>query len=64
VRSGQLKNVSLMTRLRTMVDLPVGVLHCVQLLRGFKPQVVIGVGGMLRARDDGRRAASCADAGV
>lgn len=45
VRSGQLKNVSLMTRLRTMVDLPVGVLHCVRLLREFKPQVVVGVGG-------------------
>ncbi|NYF81191.1 undecaprenyldiphospho-muramoylpentapeptide beta-N-acetylglucosaminyltransferase [Granulicella arctica] len=45
VRSGQLKNVSLMTRLRTMADLPLGVLHCVRLVRAFKPQVVVGVGG-------------------
>jgi UDP-N-acetylglucosamine--N-acetylmuramyl-(pentapeptide) pyrophosphoryl-undecaprenol N-acetylglucosamine transferase len=45
VRSGQLKNVSLMTRLRTMVDLPLGVLHCISLLRKFQPQVVVGVGG-------------------
>jgi UDP-N-acetylglucosamine--N-acetylmuramyl-(pentapeptide) pyrophosphoryl-undecaprenol N-acetylglucosamine transferase len=45
VRSGQLKNVSLMTRVRTMFDLSLGVLHCVGLLREFKPQVVVGVGG-------------------
>ena len=45
VRSGQLKNVSLATRLRTAVDLPLGVVECVRLLREFKPQVVIGVGG-------------------
>jgi UDP-N-acetylglucosamine--N-acetylmuramyl-(pentapeptide) pyrophosphoryl-undecaprenol N-acetylglucosamine transferase len=45
VRSGQLKNVSLMTRARTMLDLPLGVLHCVGLLREFKPQVVVGMGG-------------------
>ncbi|MGA8937935.1 MAG: undecaprenyldiphospho-muramoylpentapeptide beta-N-acetylglucosaminyltransferase [Acidobacteriaceae bacterium] len=45
VRSGQLKNVSLATRLRTMMDLPLGVLRCLRLLREFKPQVVVGVGG-------------------
>lgn len=45
VRSGQLKNVSLMTRLRTMMDLPLGVLRCVGLMREFRPQVVVGVGG-------------------
>src|SRR5580692_22977 len=45
VRSGQLKNVSLMTRVRTMFDLPLGVLRCISLLREFKPQVVVGVGG-------------------
>ncbi len=45
VRSGQLKNVSLGTRLRTMLDLPLGVVECVHLLRKFKPQVVVGVGG-------------------
>lgn len=45
VRSGQLKNVSLATRLRTAVDLPMGVVECVQILRTFKPHVVVGVGG-------------------
>jgi len=45
VRSGQLKNVSLATRLQTMADLPLGVLRCISLLREFKPQVVVGVGG-------------------
>jgi len=45
VRSGQLKNVSLATRLRTAMDLPLGVVECVRLLRKFKPQVVVGVGG-------------------
>lgn len=45
VRSGQLKNVSLTTRLHTAIDLPLGVLECVRLLREFRPQVVVGVGG-------------------
>jgi UDP-N-acetylglucosamine--N-acetylmuramyl-(pentapeptide) pyrophosphoryl-undecaprenol N-acetylglucosamine transferase len=45
VRSGQLKNVSLATRVRTMLDVPLGVMHCVRLMREFKPQVVVGVGG-------------------
>jgi UDP-N-acetylglucosamine--N-acetylmuramyl-(pentapeptide) pyrophosphoryl-undecaprenol N-acetylglucosamine transferase len=45
VRSGQLKNVSLATRARTMLDLPVGVLRCIGLVRSFKPDVVVGVGG-------------------
>jgi UDP-N-acetylglucosamine--N-acetylmuramyl-(pentapeptide) pyrophosphoryl-undecaprenol N-acetylglucosamine transferase len=45
VRSGQLKNVSLMTRLKTLADLPLGVLHCMRLLGEFRPQVVVGVGG-------------------
>ena len=45
VRSGQLKNVSLMTRVRTMLDLPLGVMRCVGLIRGFRPGVVVGVGG-------------------
>ena len=45
VRSGQLKNVSLATRLHTTIDLPLGVVECVHLLRKFRPQVVVGVGG-------------------
>jgi UDP-N-acetylglucosamine--N-acetylmuramyl-(pentapeptide) pyrophosphoryl-undecaprenol N-acetylglucosamine transferase len=45
VRSGQLKNVSLGTRVRTLADLPLGVLRCVSLMREFRPLVVVGVGG-------------------
>jgi UDP-N-acetylglucosamine--N-acetylmuramyl-(pentapeptide) pyrophosphoryl-undecaprenol N-acetylglucosamine transferase len=45
VRSGQLKNVSLATRLRTAIDLPLGVVECIRLLRAFRPHVVAGVGG-------------------
>jgi UDP-N-acetylglucosamine--N-acetylmuramyl-(pentapeptide) pyrophosphoryl-undecaprenol N-acetylglucosamine transferase len=45
IKVGQLKNVSLMTRVRTFADLPRGLLRCVGLLREFKPQVVVGVGG-------------------
>ncbi len=45
IHVGQLKNVSLLTRVRTMLDLPLGVGRCVGLLRSFKPDVVVGVGG-------------------
>jgi UDP-N-acetylglucosamine--N-acetylmuramyl-(pentapeptide) pyrophosphoryl-undecaprenol N-acetylglucosamine transferase len=45
VRSGQLKGVSLATRLRTLLDLPLGILHCMKLMREFRPRVVVGVGG-------------------
>ena len=45
VRSGQLKNVRLAIRAKTALDVPRGVLHCIGLLRRFKPQVVVGVGG-------------------
>jgi UDP-N-acetylglucosamine--N-acetylmuramyl-(pentapeptide) pyrophosphoryl-undecaprenol N-acetylglucosamine transferase len=45
IHVGQLKGVSLMTRVRTMVDLPLGVMRCVGLLRSFRPDVVMGVGG-------------------
>jgi UDP-N-acetylglucosamine--N-acetylmuramyl-(pentapeptide) pyrophosphoryl-undecaprenol N-acetylglucosamine transferase len=45
IHVGQLKNVSVATKLRTLGDLPLGVLRCVGLLRSYKPDVVIGVGG-------------------
>ena len=45
VRSGQLKNVSAVTRLKTAFDVPLGVLQCIRLIREFRPQVVVGVGG-------------------
>jgi len=45
IHVGQLKNVSLATRLRTLMDLPLGIGRCMNLLRSFRPDVVIGVGG-------------------
>jgi UDP-N-acetylglucosamine--N-acetylmuramyl-(pentapeptide) pyrophosphoryl-undecaprenol N-acetylglucosamine transferase len=45
IHVGQLKGVSLLTRGRTLADLPLGVGRCVGLLRRFRPQVVVGVGG-------------------
>ena len=45
IEVGQLKNVSLMTRLRTLVDLPRSLVACNRLIRDFKPSVVFGVGG-------------------
>ena len=45
IRVGQLKNVSLTTRLRTFADLPLGIARCLSLLGEFKPDVVVGVGG-------------------
>ncbi len=45
IHVGQLKGVSLATRLRTLFDLPLGILKCFELLKAFKPDVVIGVGG-------------------
>ncbi len=45
VRSGQLKNVSVAVRAKTALDVPRGVLHCLQLLQRFRPHVVVGVGG-------------------
>jgi UDP-N-acetylglucosamine--N-acetylmuramyl-(pentapeptide) pyrophosphoryl-undecaprenol N-acetylglucosamine transferase len=45
VRSGQLKNVSLAIRMRTLLDLPLGVIRCLELVRSFRPDVVVGVGG-------------------
>jgi len=45
IQVGQLKGVSLKTRLRTILDLPLGVQRCLQILNEFKPHVVVGVGG-------------------
>ncbi len=42
---GQLKGVSLAKRLRTLVDLPLGVRRCFEILNTFQPDVVVGVGG-------------------
>jgi len=45
VQVGALKNVSLTTRLRTAWDLPLAVLKSWSMLKDFRPDVVIGVGG-------------------
>jgi len=45
VRVGALKNVSLMTRLKTSFDLPRAVWDASRMLNEFAPEVVIGVGG-------------------
>ena len=45
IEVGPLKNVSLLTRLRTLVDLPRGIFACKRLIREFKPDAVFGVGG-------------------
>jgi UDP-N-acetylglucosamine--N-acetylmuramyl-(pentapeptide) pyrophosphoryl-undecaprenol N-acetylglucosamine transferase len=45
IHVGQLKNVSLKTKLDTMMDLPRGIQRCKDLLREFQPDVVLGVGG-------------------
>ncbi len=45
VEVGQLKNVSLVTRLRTLMDLPRSIFACRRLIRDFRPNAVLGVGG-------------------
>lgn len=45
VSVGQLKNVSLLTRLRTLFDLPRSLFACIKLIREFRPDAVFGVGG-------------------
>ncbi len=42
---GQLKNVSVITRLKTLFALPRAVFAASQVLREFRPDVVVGVGG-------------------
>jgi UDP-N-acetylglucosamine--N-acetylmuramyl-(pentapeptide) pyrophosphoryl-undecaprenol N-acetylglucosamine transferase len=42
---GPLKNVSLVTRLRTLMSLPRSIQACKALIREFQPSVVFGVGG-------------------
>jgi UDP-N-acetylglucosamine--N-acetylmuramyl-(pentapeptide) pyrophosphoryl-undecaprenol N-acetylglucosamine transferase len=45
VRVGALKNVSLMTRAKTVFDLPRAVWDASRILNEFAPDVVVGVGG-------------------
>jgi UDP-N-acetylglucosamine--N-acetylmuramyl-(pentapeptide) pyrophosphoryl-undecaprenol N-acetylglucosamine transferase len=45
IEVGQLKNVSLLTRAHTLLDLPLSLLRCRALLKEFAPNAVVGVGG-------------------
>jgi UDP-N-acetylglucosamine--N-acetylmuramyl-(pentapeptide) pyrophosphoryl-undecaprenol N-acetylglucosamine transferase len=45
IEVGPLKNVSLATRTRTMLDIPRSLIACRRLIREFNPKVVFGVGG-------------------
>jgi len=45
VEVGQLKNVSLLTRVHTLLALPGSIFACKRLIRAFRPNVVFGVGG-------------------
>lgn len=45
VKVGALKNVSMATRLRTLFDLPLAILHSRKIIREFRPDAVVGVGG-------------------
>ena len=45
INVGPLKNVSLVTRLRTVMQLPLSILECRRIIREFQPSAVLGVGG-------------------
>lgn len=45
IEVGPLKNVSLATKARTLLDLPLSLIRCRSLIRQFNPDAVIGVGG-------------------
>ena len=45
VEVGQLKNVSITRRVRTLTDIPRAVFTCRKIFSEFRPNVVIGVGG-------------------
>ncbi|HUV70575.1 MAG TPA: undecaprenyldiphospho-muramoylpentapeptide beta-N-acetylglucosaminyltransferase [Terracidiphilus sp.] len=45
IEVGPLKNVSLATRLHTLLQLPRSIAECKRLVREFRPSVVFGVGG-------------------
>ncbi len=45
VQVGQLNRVDLRTRAKTLLDLPRAVMQAAQLVREFRPDVMIGVGG-------------------
>src|SRR5258708_358212 len=50
VKVGALKNVSLLTRLRTLLALPLAILAARKIIQVFDPDVVVGVGGYASGR--------------
>lgn len=45
IRVGPLNQVSLATRVRTLLDVPASLFACRWLIRSYKPNVVLGIGG-------------------
>lgn len=45
IKVGALKNVGMLIRLRTLIDLPLAILHSRKIIQVFSPDVVVGVGG-------------------
>jgi UDP-N-acetylglucosamine--N-acetylmuramyl-(pentapeptide) pyrophosphoryl-undecaprenol N-acetylglucosamine transferase len=45
IKVGQFNNVSMATKARTLLDLPLSLIRCRKLLGEFKPDAVVGVGG-------------------
>ncbi len=45
IKIGPLNRVSLATRLRTLFDIPASLFVCRRIIRDFKPDVVLGIGG-------------------
>src|SRR4051794_2772470 len=42
---GQLNRVSIFTRIRTVLDLPIAIANCRKMVRDFQPAAALGVGG-------------------
>src|SRR5215470_1111451 len=45
IKVGALKNVTLLTRLRTLAGLPSAIVQARKIINVFEPEVVVGVGG-------------------
>src|ERR1041384_2212353 len=45
IKVGALKGVSIFERIKSLLGLPLSFVHALRILRRFKPNVVIGVGG-------------------
>jgi UDP-N-acetylglucosamine--N-acetylmuramyl-(pentapeptide) pyrophosphoryl-undecaprenol N-acetylglucosamine transferase len=45
IKVGALKNVGMVTRIRTLIDLPLAILHSRKIIKVFSPDAVVGVGG-------------------